>query len=545
MEHCYRCAVSTPTSYHFKPSFPSALSSSLGLSSKAPIYHSKKQTILFTASLRAVCIPQFSFLELHSSCKKRWPPFVVSAAAAATDTVEDKLPAALQVIETKEPNSRVRLSVDVPPVVCEDCYKRVIKEFTKHSKVPGFRPGKSVPESILVSYVGKQNVQKATVESILKRTLPHALSSVTGSALEDSIRIATKFPDMEETYSSLKSLRYDVLLDVAPQIKWVPENGYKNIKVLVELDSDVDAQRIAEQELKRRHKALGALQIVSDRGLQDGDVAIIDISATTVVDEQIAKRIPAAESKGFNFDTEEGDKVLPGFLDSLIGIKCGETKSFPLVFPESWKQEDLRGVHAQFTVHCKELFYRDLPELNNSLAEKLIPGCTTIEDVKQSLWQRCQEVEQAAKEQATDNAILDQIQQMVEVDIPQSLFEEQGRQLYGAQLLEIQSNMKLNEQQLATLSSPKAVNEFLQTQKENITNIIKQNLALGDIFSRENLQVSIEELAEEVKNSTAEFQQLKQEYDEERMKEQVREVLERVKVLDWLREHAKIQYITR
>lgn len=28
--------------------------------------------------------------------------------------------------------------------------------------------------------------------------------------------------------------------------------------------------------------------------------------------------------------------------------------------------------------------------------------------------------------------------QMVEVDIPQSLFEEQGRQLYGASLLEIQ-----------------------------------------------------------------------------------------------------------
>lgn len=45
-------------------------------------------------------------------------------------------------------------------------------------QVPGFRPGKNVPESILVSYVGKQNVLKATVESILKRTLPHAMSSV-------------------------------------------------------------------------------------------------------------------------------------------------------------------------------------------------------------------------------------------------------------------------------------------------------------------------------------------------------------------------------
>lgn len=130
--------------------------------------------------------------------------------------------------------------------------------------------------------------------------------------------------------------------------------------------------------------------------------------------------------------------------------------------------------------------------------------------------------------------------QMIEVDIPQSLFEEQGRQLYGANLLEIQvlivtylyqfqnlilsntvllsmisiqeisassphwssywfwieitvtqSKVKLNEQQLASLSSPKAVNEYLEHQKDNITKMIKQNLAVGDIYRRENLQVSV------------------------------------------------------
>lgn len=34
--------------------------------------------------------------------------------------------------------------------------------------------------------------------------------------------------------------------------------------------------------------------------------------------------------------------------------------------------------------------------------------------------------------------------QMVEVDIPPSLFEEQGRQLYGAQLLQIQVKLAQN-----------------------------------------------------------------------------------------------------
>lgn len=277
--------------------------------------------------------------------------FSVSASAVSTVAEQERLPADLEVSETQEPSSRVRLSVHVPPVVCDDCYDRVIRKFMKQAKVPGFRPGKMVPESILVSYVGKQNVRKATIESILKRTLPHAMSSVTGRALKDSIRIGTKFSEMEESYASLNSLRYDIIVDVAPEVKWNPENGYKNLKIIVEIDGNINAQKASEQELRRRHKSLGAMRIVTDRGLQVGDVVVLDISATTIgKDELEVEKIPSAESKGFHFDTEDSDNLLPGFLNSIIGIQRGETKSFPLVFPKSWKQENLRGVHAQFTV---------------------------------------------------------------------------------------------------------------------------------------------------------------------------------------------------
>ncbi|KAL1326431.1 hypothetical protein HN51_036526 [Arachis hypogaea] len=89
----------------------------------------------------------------------------------------DRLPVELNVTETQEPNSRVRLQVEVPPVVCEDCYERVISEFTKQAKVPGFCPGKPVPESILVGYVGRKNFQKAIIESIL-RTLFYSHQSI-------------------------------------------------------------------------------------------------------------------------------------------------------------------------------------------------------------------------------------------------------------------------------------------------------------------------------------------------------------------------------
>nr|AKM76844.1 trigger factor type chaperone family protein [Pelargonium cotyledonis] len=467
-------------------------------------------------------------------------------SSPVTETRElEKLPADITVTETLEPNSRLRLSVQVPQAVCEECYQIVVDEFTRQVKVPGFRPGKKLPPNVLVSYFGKQRLQNAVVESVLKRTLPHAMSAVTSRALQDSVLIRSKFSDLVEMYSSSNNLTYDITVDVAPEIKWNPENGYKNLKIVVELDNDIDALKASQEELRRRHKSLGILRIVTDRGLQIGDVAVVDISAKTIEqDESNVQNIPSAESKDFNFDTEDGDKVLPGFLDSLIGIRGGETRSFPLVFPESWRQEHLRGVHAEFTVECKELFYRDLPELDDSLADKLLPGCTTLEQVEETLLEKCLEVEKTAKEQATDNAILHQLCKMVEIDIPQSIFEEQGRQLYGSQLLELQTKVKLNEEQLAALSSPMAVSEYLQVHKENITAVLKQNLAVGDIFKRENLEFPTDELVKEVENSIAEFKRHKQEYDEERVKEQVQDVLEGAKVLEWLRERAEIQYIT-
>ncbi|XP_071729533.1 trigger factor-like protein TIG, Chloroplastic [Rutidosis leptorrhynchoides] len=64
------------------------------------------------------------------------------------------------------------------------------------------------------------------------------------------------------------------------------------------------------------------MRIVTNRGLQIGDVIVLDISAITVEQEGAeAKNVPAADSKSLHFNTEDGDRVLSGFLDSIIGRK--------------------------------------------------------------------------------------------------------------------------------------------------------------------------------------------------------------------------------
>ena len=91
---------------------------------------------------------------------------------------------------------------------------------------------------------------------------------VTGKALKDSIQIVSSFPEMEKAYSQLKTLSYEVVVDVVPELKWNPENGYKDMKVVVELGDEIDAKKACERQLRQKYKSLGALKIVTDRGLE-------------------------------------------------------------------------------------------------------------------------------------------------------------------------------------------------------------------------------------------------------------------------------------
>ncbi|CAK9217425.1 unnamed protein product [Sphagnum troendelagicum] len=469
----------------------------------------------------------------------------VRAMAVAVKEEAGKTPLGLEVVETVEPNSRVRLNVKVPPSVCQDSYDQVLKEFSKQAKIPGFRPGKTVPDAVLINYIGPQQIRASAVEAVLKRTLPEAMSSVAGRALKESEHILTKFDDLQASFSPSLGLSYDVAVDVAPEVKWSSTSSYKNLRVTVEAPDDLAAQRAADAEFLSRLKDLGSLQVAVGRGIEMGDVTIVDISATRLNEDGTpGDEILSCNQKGFQLDTEEGASFLPGFVEALIGLKQGQTHSFDLTFPQTWQQEALRGLLARFTAEVQELFVRVLPEIDDSIASQLCPNCTTISEVKDTLLKKHAEQIEQVKRQATQFAITQELSKIMDVEIPHSLLEEQGRQMYAAKLIELQASMKLSKEQVVSLSSQEMVQNFLISQKHRISDSVKQTLAVAEVLKLEDLKVSKEELETEVENAIAEFKRYNQEYDEERVKEQAQELLEGQKVLDWLKEHAEITYVT-
>jgi len=80
---------------------------------------------------------------------------------------------------------------------------------------------------------------------------------------------------------------------------------------------------------------------------------------------------PFEGNKASNFTIVLGEqKMLPAFEEALLGMKAGETRTFPLVFPQDYN-EQLRGKTADFTVTLNQVAEPELPAVDADFARAL------------------------------------------------------------------------------------------------------------------------------------------------------------------------------
>ena len=69
---------------------------------------------------------------------------------------------------------------------------------------------------------------------------------------------------------------------------------------------------------------------------------------------------------------KEKNKMIPGFVEGIIGMKINDQKKLSLQFPDDYAHEDSRGKKAIFEIYLKDLKTRELPELNDEFAKQLL-----------------------------------------------------------------------------------------------------------------------------------------------------------------------------
>ncbi|WP_290869394.1 trigger factor [Aquabacterium sp.] len=317
-------------------------------------------------------------------------------------------------VETLDKLER-RITLSLAADVLKNEVDARLKKLARTVKADGFRPGK-VPLNVVTQRYG-YSVQYEVVNDKVGEAFAQA-------AQEAQLRVAGQPRIVEKEGDAVEGqLQFDAVFEVYPDVAIGDLAAVELERVNAEvndaaIDRTVDILRKQRRTFAQRPAAEGAA---------DGDRVTIDF-------EGKIDGVPfdGGSAKGYQFLVGEG-QMLEAFEKAVRGMKAGDSKTFPLPFPEDYHGKDVAGKEADFLVTVQKVEAQNLPELNEEFIKTLGLADGSLEslraDIKKNL-EREVKFRVAARNKA---AAMEALLKVVEFDLPQSLVAaESDRLVAGA-----------------------------------------------------------------------------------------------------------------
>lgn len=361
------------------------------------------------------------------------------------------------------------LEITVPLEEVQKETDRVVNDFRAKVRLPGFRPGKA-PVSI-VRQRFPQEIRQEVLESILpkffRRTADEEKLAVVGTPNVTEIH----FHDNEP-------LRFKAEFEVAPEITL---NEYKGLEVpyAEPVVSDEDVNSRLEQLRERRAEYINE----DPRPLQDGDYAAISLKSIAGSDEPI-------ESDDLSIQLS-GSETVQGFTENLRNMSPGEEKEFDVYYPEDFGSDKLAGKTVRFHAKVNAVRRKELPELNDEFAKDL-GDFQTIDELKDALRRQIASERTYEAQGQAKNAVVEKLIDSHEFPVPQAYVDQQIKNIVESRLRSLAENgvdpskLKLDWDKVR------------ESHKERAMREVKGSLLLEKVADVEDIQVSNEEVDQEV-----------------------------------------------
>ena len=303
-------------------------------------------------------------------------------------------------VETLEKLER-KISLSLPLADIQTEVESRLKRLARTVKMDGFRPGK-VPMKVVSERYG-YSVQY----EVLNDKVGEAFAS---AANEANLRVAGQPRITEKEGAPEGQATFDAIFEVFPEVKMGDLTEAEVEKISTEVTDDAIDKTIDILRKQRRTFA----QRAADAAAQDGDRVTVDFEGK--ID---GEPFDGGKAEGFQFLVGEG-QMLKEFEDAVRGMKTGESKTFPLAFPEEYHGKDVAGKTADFLVTLNKIEAANLPEINDALVKSLGIADGTVEalrsDIKKNL-EREVKFRLLARNKA---AVMDALLAKAELDLPNS-----------------------------------------------------------------------------------------------------------------------------
>jgi len=343
--------------------------------------------------------------------------------------------------------------------------------------VQGFRKGKA-PRKIIELQYGKAVFYDDAFNFVLPKAYEEAVK-------ENNLEVVSR-PDIDvEDISDTDGVTFTAEVYVRPEVKIEDYKGLTYTKkdaAVEEADVLAEIDRVREQNAR--------IISVSDRPVQDGDIAVIDF-------EGFSDGVAFHGGKGKDYELKIGShSFIDNFEEQLIGKNVGDDVEVNVTFPEEYHQKDLAGKPALFKVEIKDIKFKELPELDDEFAQD-VSEFDTLDEYKKDVMAKLLVQKQKEVDSAKEEELIRALVKKAEMDVPQVMIENE-------------IDNKINEFKNEIGRQGLSLDMYLQYMGQSVENMreayrivseqqVKGRLVLEAVAEKENFDISDEELDDEVK----------------------------------------------
>ena len=426
--------------------------------------------------------------------------------------------------------SAVKLTVTVDKSEIEASYKKVTANYTKNAQIPGFRKG-HVPASVLERKYGDA-LKADTLSEVIDASLNEIFSDENekdNRPLPYAQPQLEKLPELDIT----KDLTYSVTYDVLPKVEI---KNFSGINVKEPQVTVGDAELAEELKAIQERNATVTDKKDSETVAKDDIVTInyceLDDNGAVIED---------SKREGFVFTVGTGENIYK-IDDEIIGLKKNESKEITKTYKADDENKDLAGKTKKISVTVTAIKIRNLPALDDELAQDVNSKYKTLDDLKADLKRQMEVAANRRIKEIKNNDLLSQLVEKNQFEIPASMLKAE---------LEGRWNMMAQQFQTTPEQIEKMIVASGQT-KEGMTSqwaadsekLLKSRIIVETLMKDRNISVTPEEIEAEYSKIAEDggitVEEVKKHYSDPRAKEYLIDDTKEQKLYDELYKEVKV-----
>lgn len=372
----------------------------------------------------------------------------------------------------------LKLTIVCEPQEVNEGFNRAFKQIAKKVKLPGFRPGHA-PRAMLEGIVSKEELYDEAAEHIVRNSFKKALEQE-GIQPDQSVRPSVELTTLDQDKSEAE---YVAKVPLPPKVTLGDYKGLPLEKPAVEVSEEEIDHQIEEFRKRRQTR-----EAVTDRGVEEGDVAVVNIKAD------------GEEGEGHTFMSVSG-QLFPELDEALKSMKVEEMKSLELTFPENFTEKDWQGQTKKVTVTLNSLSAVKLPELDDTFAQSL--QTDNVEDLRGRIRDGIRGAKESMLRDLTNEQLLDKLHERSEVYVSDNMWEQLAQRRLEETAQEQHRQGKNLEQYAA--ENGMTIEQLIEAWGQKAKMHVERALLIREVFTAERMQLTNQELNVELQAMAQEY----------------------------------------